>query len=143
MLRVVIDTNIWVRALKGGPISLPILVALREGRFQLLLSDYLVEELRGVLARPRVRRSIELRDIDDLLTLIETRAEWVTLKTPAPHCRDPKDEPVLSTAIDGRADAIVTGDSDLRADDPLRAEMAAYGVQLWGVQALIDAVHTP
>lgn len=71
---------------------------------------------------------------------MRSRAEIVELKTIPPHCRDPQDHPVLATALDGRANAIVTGDDDLRADDELRNAMAEQGVQLWGVQALLDAV---
>ncbi len=44
---------------------------------------------------------------------------------------------MLATAIDGHADAIVTGDDDLRADESLRKAMDAYGVQLWGVKTLL------
>ncbi len=65
----------------------------------------------------------------------------VELRTVPPLCRDPKDHPVLATAIDGQADAIVTGDDDLRADDDLRRAMAEYGVQLWGIQSLLDALE--
>ncbi len=57
-----------------------------------------------------------------------------------PRCRDPKDHPVLATAIDGRADAIVSGDSDLRDDDKLRAEMESYGVKLWGIDSLLSNI---
>lgn len=57
-----------------------------------------------------------------------------------PRCRDPKDHPVLATAIDGRADAIVSGDADLRNDQGLRAEMASYGVKLWGVDTLLSNI---
>ncbi|MCZ7666035.1 MAG: putative toxin-antitoxin system toxin component, PIN family [Chloroflexi bacterium] len=56
----------------------------------------------------------------------------VVLKTIPPRCRDPKDHPVLATAIDGHADAIVSGDDDLRDDEALREAMADYGVQLCG-----------
>lgn len=42
----------------------------------------------------------------------------------------------------GHADAIVTGDDDLRADDDLRMAMADYDVQLWGVQSLLDALES-
>jgi uncharacterized protein len=54
-----------------------------------------------------------------------------------PHCRDPKDQPVLATAIDGAAVAVVSGDDDLRADDELRATMATYGIQLLGVESFL------
>lgn len=36
------------------------------------------------------------------------------------------------------ADAIVSGDGDLRADDELRAEMAELGIELWGIRTLLD-----
>ena len=61
------------------------------------------------------------------------------LKTIPPRCRDPKDDPVLATAIDGHADAVVTGD-DLRADEELRRLMAGYGVQLWGIQSFLETL---
>lgn len=35
-------------------------------------------------------------------------------------CRDPKDDKFLELAIDGRADAIVTGDQDLLVLHPFR-----------------------
>ena len=62
---------------------------------------------------------------------------WVTPTTAGPRCRDPKDQPVLAAAIDGRANAILTGDADLRADDGLREEMAKFGVEIWGIDTLL------
>jgi len=64
----------------------------------------------------------------------------VELATVPPGCRDPKDHPVLATAIDGRADAIVTGDADLRADEELRSAMSQYDVALWGVDSLFACI---
>jgi hypothetical protein len=48
---------------------------------------------------------------------------------------------VLATAIDGRADAIVTGDADLRADDELRSARRMQGVALWGVNTLLETIR--
>ena len=72
---------------------------------------------------------------------MHARAEIVELKTIPPRCRDPKDDPMLATAIDGKAKAIVSGDDDLRADEELRTAMAEYGVELWDVQSLLEAVE--
>lgn len=143
MLRIVVDTNIWVRALLGGRISLPVLQALRDDQFTLLVSRELLAELTEVAQRPRLRKAIDDLDLQELLELLERRGEVIGLKTVPPHCRDPKDEPVLATAIDGQADAIVTGDDDLRADDELRREMSSFGVQLWGIQSLLEAPAGP
>lgn len=140
MLRIVVDTNIWVRVLLGGPVSLPVLQALYENKFSLIVSEALITELKIVTQRPHLRRGIGAEDIQDLLEQLELRGEFVTLTTIPPRCRDPKDHPVLATAIDGQADAIITGDDDLRADDELRRAMADYGVELWGVQTLVDTL---
>ena len=140
MLRIVVDTNIWIRALLGGHVSLPVLHALKENRFQLLISDALLAELEAVVKRPRLTMRMAQQDVDDLLAALLWHGEFVELRTIPPRCRDPKDHPVLATAIDGRADAIVSGDGDLRADDELRAAMADLGIKLWGVQSFLDAL---
>lgn len=141
MLRVVIDTNIWIRALLGGQVSFPVLVALRAGKFKVIISDALLEELREVSHRPRLKKHIDPFDASELLELLEWNGESVELKTIPPRCRDPKDHPVLATAIDGKVNVIVTGDDDLRADDELRVAMANYGIQLWGVHSLLQALE--
>lgn len=138
MLQIVIDTNIWIRILLGGSVTLPILSAWQTERFQLISSHALLEEYDNVWHRPRLQRKIDPRQAEKLYRQIRSRAEIVELKTIPPRCRDPKAHPVLATAIDGQANAIVTGDDDLRADDELRNAMAGYGVQLWGVEALLD-----
>jgi putative PIN family toxin of toxin-antitoxin system len=141
VLRIVVDTNIWIRALLGGQVSLPVLIALKEGAFKVIVSDALLEELKNVSQRPRLQKHIDPFDVSELLELLEWSGEHVTLETIPPRCRDPKDHPVLATAIDGKADGILSGDGDLRADDELRATMAEHGVQLWGIQSFLDALE--
>ena len=137
MLKIVIDTNIWVRALLAGRITIPVLEAWYEGKFQVLISSPLLEELENVLQRPRLKQHIKAKHAETLLEQLRWRGNMVNLITVPPRCRDPKDHPILATAIDGQADAIVSGDSDLRADDKLRTEMQAHGVELWGVNTLL------
>ncbi len=66
------------------------------------------------------------------------RSIWIETKTIPPHCRDPKDLPVLATAIDGKANLIVSGDNDLRADDALRIAMEFYCIELLGVNSFLE-----
>ncbi len=140
MLRIVVDTNVWIRILLRGRITMPILAAWQAGQFQLITSQPLLDEYEDVWQRPRLRRLIDEPQAQKLHRQMRARSEVVVLQTVPPRCRDSKDHPVLATAIDGRADAIVTGDDDLRADDDLRSAMVGYGVQLWGVQSLLDAL---
>lgn len=141
MLRIVVDTNIWIRILLRGRLTLPILAAWQAERFKLITSHALLDEYDNVWQRPRLRKKIAPSQAEKLYRQMRSRAEIVELKTIPPRCRDPKDHPVLATAIDGQANAIVTGDDDLRADDELRNAMTDYGVQLWGVQSLLDALE--
>ena len=141
MLRIVVDTNIWIRILLRGRLTLPVLTAWQAGKFQLITSQALLDEYEAVWQRPRLQKQIDLVQAEKLYRQMLSRAEIVELKTVPPRCRDPKDHPVLATAIDGQANVIVTGDDDLRADEELRRAMANYGVQLWGVQSLFDAIE--
>ncbi len=142
MLRIVLDTNIWIRILLRGRVTLPILSFWQGNRFQLITSQALLDEYNIVRQRPRLHKLIDPAQAEKLHRQMRSRAEIVELMTIPPRCRDPKDHPVLATAIDGRANAIVTGDDDLRADNELRLAMAAYGIELWGVQSLLDALES-
>lgn len=137
-LRVVIDTNIWIRILLRGRVTLPILEAFNGDRFQLVMSQPLMDELHLVWNRSRLRERIDAEQASRLEQQLQHRAIWVELVTVPPNCRDPKDLPVLATAIDGIAEVIVSGDDDLRADDELRVVMQAYGIQLLGVQSFLN-----
>jgi putative PIN family toxin of toxin-antitoxin system len=138
MLRIVVDTNLWIRALLGGPVTLPILEAWQAYKFTVVVSKPLIDELNEVWQRPRLCKRIDEEDAERLLEQLYLRGEMVEPTTVPPRCRDPKDHPVLATAIDGHADAIVTGDDDLRADEELRVAMRQYGVALWGVDSLLE-----
>jgi putative PIN family toxin of toxin-antitoxin system len=138
MLRVVIDTNIWIRALLGGQATLPVLTAWQNNKFQLIVSEPLLTELEAVWQRPRFKERIKPEQAQALLEQLRWRGHIIEVMTIPPYCRDPKDQPVLATAIDGHAEVLVTGDADLRADEALRQEMAAYGVQLWGIDTFLN-----
>lgn len=137
-VRVVIDTNIWIRILLRGRVTLPILDVFNENKFQLVMSQALMDELHLVWNRPRLRERIDHDQAIRLEQQLQHRSIWVELKTIPPNCRGPKDLPVLATAIDGEATIIVSGDDDLRADDELRAAMEAHGIQLLGVQSFLS-----
>jgi putative PIN family toxin of toxin-antitoxin system len=114
--RVVIDTNILVRALirPHGTVG-PVLLRLRRADYTLLYSQSLLEELIDVLNRPRIRTKYRLadRDIRTVVSLILLRGEAVTPKERITACRDPRDDKFLEVAVAGEADVIVSGDQDL------------------------------
>ena len=140
-LRVVIDTNIWIRILLKGRVTLPILEAFKSNKFQLIFSQPLLDELHEVWNRPRLRQKIDPNQATRLEQQLINRSVFVEVSTVPPNCRDPKDLPVLATAIDGAADVIVSGDNDLRADHALRTAMETHGIRLLGVNSFLNCLE--
>ena len=118
-MRVVLDTNVLVSALlKRDSVPGRILAAVWSGSLELVVCDSLLEELRGVLAYPKIRRRLEPLGVDvaqflDLLQFFTSRVETAGVKTPMP--RDAADQHVLATLIASEADWLITGDEDLLA----------------------------
>jgi len=115
-MRVVVDTNILVRALikPYGTVG-PILLRLRQGDYTLLYARSLLEELIDVLNRPRIRKKYGLtdQDIQVVVSLILLRGEALVPDDRITACRDPKDNKFLEVAVAGEADVVVSGDQDL------------------------------
>ncbi len=102
MLRAVIDTNLFVRGLLKGPITMPLVLAWLEGRFQVVTSEKLLAELFEVLACPKFSRYFTGDDVRELGQLIYERAEVVEPSAHVTLCRDPKDNIFLDVAIAGK-----------------------------------------
>jgi uncharacterized protein len=119
-MRAVVDTNVWVSALlnPAGPPA-RVRLALQERRFTLVTSEPLLAEVAEVLTRPRFARryGITAADAHDLVALLRERGELVSVTGDVRLCRDPDDDVVIETALNGGADALVTRDDDLKGPD--------------------------
>lgn len=114
--RAVLDTNVLVSALiSPGGGSARLLLELRSGAFELIVSPFLLAELREVLRRDKFRRYVSEAEADAYVELIRT--ESVVRADPAPSPEpfgtDPDDEFLIDLARDAAADALVTGDAHL------------------------------
>jgi putative PIN family toxin of toxin-antitoxin system len=120
MLRVVLDTNIFVSHLivKAG-IPDQLFNAWRAQRFVLVTSPAIIAEIRATAAYPRIQRkySLTTNDIEDLTSLLQSDAVVVEGKADVSGAipDDPDDEEVLACAVGGRADLIISGDHHLLA----------------------------
>lgn len=120
-LRVVLDTNVLLSGI-AYPASVPgkILAAWRHGSVDVLLSAYILDELRRVLPRLAHRHGLTPAEIDDLVDVLSIQAEIVEpLSDQEPNLRDADDRPVLGTLLaalqTSKANYLVTGDKDLLA----------------------------
>jgi putative PIN family toxin of toxin-antitoxin system len=118
-LRVFLDTNVLLSGI-AFPGSVPgrIMSAWRLGSIEVVLSDFIMEELRRVLPRLSHRHGLTSVEIDDLLDILSIQAEILEPHAPdEPLLRDTNDLPVLGTLLaavqSGSIDYLITGDKDL------------------------------
>lgn len=140
---VVIDTNLLVRALTGGPGSSPLLQAWQAERIHLAVCQETLEELAEVLARPHLQRYFTQHDVQELLFLLRRHGMWVQIETHVKLCRDPKDDLLLNLAISAGARYLVSADKDLIDDNVLRETMEQeYRVKVVDVPRFVAFLET-
>ncbi len=119
--KAVIDTNIFISALLGSSNAGKILDKFTDAKFDLLISKDILNELIDVISRKKFSNIFHPEDIKRLIGLLETDARIVIPEDNIfPACRDPEDYIILACAAKGKADYIITGDSDLLEISPFR-----------------------
>lgn len=118
MLKVALDTNVIVSSVisrKGAPFQL--IQAWHAGKFTLISSPQIIEEVVGVLSQPRIKGTFFVTDgrITQLAETLRVEALLVDGKADVHGAipNDPSDEMFLAAALDGQADVIVSGDKHL------------------------------
>ncbi|MCK4832902.1 MAG: putative toxin-antitoxin system toxin component, PIN family [Anaerolineales bacterium] len=141
---VLLDTNVWVSAFinpHGHPARLR--DAWVAGRFEVVVSIPLLEEIADVLTRPRIQNKYGLttEEIEEFLHLLQQRGRHVTPTGELQLCRDPDDDLILETAALGGARYAVSRDDDLKGDSDLVANMIPMGVEVLSVQHFLDRLE--
>jgi putative PIN family toxin of toxin-antitoxin system len=140
-MRVVVDTNELLRMAAGGPLS-RLAQRWRDRRFDLLMSLSTLTELRVVLARPETQEFVPAPVGDQFLGLVEQRAIFVQPDLSAPTCRDPQDSALIATSVGGRADCLVSADSDILDDVDLRERLTLLGVHVMRAAEFLAYLET-
>jgi putative PIN family toxin of toxin-antitoxin system len=118
-LRVVLDTNVLLSGI-AFPGSIPgkIMSAWRLGSLEVVLSDFILDELGRVLPRLNHRHGLTSAEIDDLLDILSIQAEVLEPQAPDEQLlRDVNDLPVLGTLLAavqvGSVNHLITENKDL------------------------------
>ena len=117
--RLVLDTNVVLSGLLF-PASTPSQALLKAQKAAVLASDATLLELVEVTRRSRFDRYVEPIIRQRLLAEYMRICEKIQIYGSIRACRNPRDDKFLELAVDGRADAIVTGDADLPELHPFR-----------------------
>lgn len=137
-MRVVLDTNVLVRvAGTGSGPARAVFLRLLGAPHCHVSSQPLLDELRRVLDYPRVQRAhgLSAEKVQEFVADTAAVSDVVDLPvSPAAVVpQDPDDDPVVATAVYGRADVLCTLDRHLH-----RAEVVDYCRQ-FGIRILTDA----
>jgi putative PIN family toxin of toxin-antitoxin system len=110
--RIIIDTNLWISFLITKDFS-KIDSLITGHKVHLLFSQELLDEFIQVTQRLKFKKFFKQKDVALLIELLDQYAELITVISAIDVCRDPKDNFLLSLAVDGKADYLLTGDKDL------------------------------
>lgn len=121
-MRIMVDTNVLFSAIlfPNGQAAKIMSKCLTENK--LVISSYVIDELKRVVKRkfPNKILTIDLfleKLSFDLVYTPETIQEGLF------HIRDPKDYPILYTAIIENVDILITGDEDFKDTDVTHPEI--------------------
>jgi uncharacterized protein len=110
--KVILDTNLWISFLISKRLDF-IDDLLYDGKVKLIFSKELIEEFLTVAKKPKFKKYFTDDKISDLLRLFDRYGKLIEVSSKTEECRDFKDNFLLNLAIDGKADYLITGDSDL------------------------------
>jgi putative PIN family toxin of toxin-antitoxin system len=135
-MRLVLDTDVVIAAVRSDRgASRQLLLAAFDGRIEMLVSVPLVLEYEAVLTRPQLLKDVAMTigEVGTLLDAILSMAVPVEMRFLwRPQLKDPSDEMVLETAVNGSADYLATFNlRHLREAAGLFGIRAAVPGQIW------------
>jgi uncharacterized protein len=116
--KTIIDSNVWISFLIGKDLR-GLQNFIDTKIVQILTCEEQVIELSEVFNRPKLQKYFDKNQISEFFELLEECSELVSLSTKSKLCRDPKDNYLVSLAIDSQADYLITGDNDLLELNPI------------------------
>jgi uncharacterized protein len=115
--RVVVDANVFISGIiQSSGFPFKILKAWEQDLFLLVTSLPMIDELRRVLQYPKIQKKYAVDDTT-IQEVVGSLLKYSVLAADLPDVEeiadDPADNKILATAVAGRAETIVTGDSHL------------------------------
>ena len=137
-MRTVLDTNVLARAaMPRSGLARALLVRCTQDPHVLLLSEFMISELSRVLRYERMQKAHGLSDqgIEEYLADLKSACATVHLPEeplPAIVTTDPKDDPIVATAIASQAAVLCSLDRHLH-----QSEVVAY-CRAHGIDVMTD-----
>lgn len=118
-IKVIFDTNVWISFLIGKCLT-RMKQYISDGSITIITTEQLLTEIKMVTNREKLKKYFPEESVKELVELLETIAEKVTIKPTHFINRDPKDNFLLDLIDFSKADYLVTGDKDLQEHNPFK-----------------------
>jgi len=135
-MRIVLDTNQLVWALARPPELATFVMAWAAARFTVVCSDQLLDEYEHVLSRAYIYTLIYPESLRAFRGYLVDAMELIELRPFSAVCRDPADDKVVATAIQGQADYLLTADEDIMVHD-VRQVLQQAGIRVATIDEFI------
>ncbi len=109
MIRIVIDTNLYVSALINENSRVRLNRILDDPRYEIVMDDILFAEIEEVIFRAKFARMVSKEQIESFLSLLRERCVNFATKSKVRHSPDPKDDFLLALCLDSYSHYLVTG----------------------------------
>lgn len=116
MIRATLDVNVLASGFQDTPGAPAVLIeSWIRGAYELIISDHILGGLNRTLQKPYFRQHMTPNQVDRVLAILRIRAQIVTPRVSVHGVgEDEEDDLVLSTALSGAAEFLVTGDRHLQ-----------------------------
>ncbi len=118
-IKVIFDTNVWVSFLIGKKLF-NIKKYIKDSTIKIVITNELILEIKDVTRRQKLQKYFSSSSVEELIELLITNAENVSIEPTHFINRDPKDNFLLDLIDASNADYLVTGDNDLLALNPFK-----------------------
>ena len=110
--RIIIDSNIWISFLIGRTLR-GLQNHIDSQGIKIITCNEQLIELSEVFKKPKLKKFFSKDQITEFFELLDEASECNKILTKTNICRDPKDNYLVSLAIDYNVDFLITGDKDL------------------------------
>src|SRR4030042_4677008 len=109
-MKIVLDTNVLISALIKAGSPRELFFKITGGKNSLISSKNIIEEFVEVSNDPKIRQYVGEEEVVEFLRVLSKSAKLVRIRSHFKVIKeDPEDDIMLRTAVDGKADFIVSG----------------------------------
>ncbi len=140
--KAVVDLTEMVRAAMQRLDQSPLIRQWELRAFDWVISAELLAQFERTVSEPRLARRIRPLVCRVLVVKLVADAVMIRPADTFPHCRDPKDDVVIATAVAARAEYIVTSDKDLHEATLTSQLRDVYGIRVVWPGEFLEALSS-